>query len=239
MTQSGVIKANTIGTLNVLDLAKQKQVQNVLFTSTREIYGKVKAGIKHIKEEDIGELDSMDSRNCYPESKKLAESIFVSYEKQFNIPYTILRIAHTYGPGMEIKNDGRVMADFISCVVNNKNIVLNSDGTAIRSFCYITDTIDGMLKTMINNKKNEVYNLANEKEPYSVREVAEKLVKIYPEKNLKVEFADPNNEVLKGGYNKIPLVQMDTGKLESIGWYPKVKLLDGLRKTIAYFDAKK
>lgn len=235
----GILKANTIGTFNVLDLAKEKSVKNVLFTSTREIYGKTLDGIKYIKEEDMGSLDPIEPRNGYPESKRISESIFVSYSKQFNIPYTILRIAHTYGPGMEIKDDGRVMADFISCVTNNKNITLNSDGTAIRSFCYITDTVEGILKTLVNDNKNEVYNLSNEKEPYQIREVAEKLVELYPEKKLKVEFADHNNVVLKGGYNKIPLVQLDTGKLESVGWYPKVKLLDGLKRTVDYFENEK
>jgi len=232
----GIIKANTIGTFNVLELAKQKNVENALFTSTREIYGKVEEGIKYIKEEDIGALDPMEPRNCYPESKRLAENIFVSYAKQFDVPYTILRIAHVYGPGMEINNDGRVMADFISSIINIKNIILNSNGTAIRSFCYITDTINGILMTMINEKRNQVYNLSNEREPYTVREVAEKLVKLYPEKNLKVEFADTNNEILKGGYNKIPLLQLDTGKIESIGWYPKVRLIDGIQRTIEYFE---
>ena len=130
----GIMKANTIGTINVLEFAREKEVTKVIFPSTREIYGKVE-GIDNISESDMGVLDPLNSRNCYPESKRLAETLFRSYADQYGVKFNILRIAHTYGPGMEIRNDGRVMADFIGAVVDNKNIVLNSDGTAIRAFC--------------------------------------------------------------------------------------------------------
>lgn len=233
----GIIKANTIGTMNILEFARSKNIKNVVFPSTREIYGKV-IDVDKITEDVQGTINPLEERNCYPESKRLAEAMFVSYHKQYGVPFTILRIAHTYGPAMEINQDGRVMADFIGAVVNNKNIVLNSDGTAIRSFCYVTDTVEAILKVMINGEIGSAYNLANETEPYMIRDVAQILVDSYPEKGLKVEFSNPSDEVKKG-YVSYKIVKLDTSKLENLGWSPKVKLEDGLKRTISYFEEEK
>lgn len=229
-----IIKANTIGTINVLEFARKKDVENVLFTSTREVYGKVE-NVSKLDEQVFGSMNHLDVRNCYPESKKISENLFVSYNEQYGVPYTILRIAHTYGPTMTLSNDGRVMSDFLNFYVNNENIVLNSYGTAIRSFCYITDTIYGMVLALLNSK-NDIYNLSNETEPYEIKNVAEMIVNINPNKKLKVEFNVSTDEKVIKGYNKIPVIPMDTSKIESIGWEPKVKLLEGLKRTINYFE---
>ena len=233
----GIIKANTLGTINVLEFAKSKNISNILFTSTREIYGKIPENITLIDEDIIGSIDTLESRSCYPESKRVAETIFKAYYNQCGVPFTIARIAHTYGPTMEIKNDGRVMADFISCVVNNKDITLNSDGTAIRSFCYITDTICGMIKILLYGKIGDAYNLSNETEPYPIKETAKMLTELFPEKNLKVVLNANGN--FAGGYSKVKLIQMNTKKLESLGWQPQIKLLDGMKNTVLYFEEEK
>lgn len=231
---TGIIRANTIGTMNVLEFAREKGVEKVLFPSTREIYGKVE-GKDLLTESDMGTLDPLDGRNCYPESKRLAEAIFKSYQNQYGVNFNVLRIAHTYGPTMELSNDGRVMADFMEAVVNSKDIILNSDGTARRSFCYVSDTIEGILDVMVLGAPGEAYNLANEKEPYMIRDVAQMLVDFYPERNIKVVFANPSDEVKKG-YVSYKIVQLDTSKIESLGWEPRVELKDGLKRTVEYFD---
>ena len=230
----GIMKANTIGTINVLEFAKEKEVTKVIFPSTREIYGKVD-GIDNISETDMGVLDPLNSRNCYPESKRVAETLFRSYADQYGVKFNILRIAHTYGPGMEIRNDGRVMADFIGAVVDNKNIVLNSDGTAIRAFCYITDALEGIMHVMFKAESGEAFNLANETEPYMIRDVAQMLVDLYPEKGLKVEFANASDEVKKG-YLGYKITKLNTSKLESLGWKPQIKLKKGMKNTVDYFE---
>ena len=227
---TGIIKANTLGTINVLELAKQKKVKKVLFTSTREIYGKVD-NLEKISETDMGIVNPLDSRACYPESKRMAEAILQSYYTQYNIPFNSIRIAHTYGPTMEITNDGRVMADFVGAIVNSKDIVLNSDGTAIRSFCYITDTINGIMNILAKGENGKAYNLANETEPYMIKDVAKMLTNLFPEKNLKVKFSNPNDEIKKG-YLNYKITKLDTTSLESLGWKPNVKLSDGLKRTV-------
>lgn len=232
-----IIKANTIGIINVLEFAKVKNVTNVLFTSTREVYGKVE-NVSSINEEMFGLMNHLEVRNCYPESKKISENILASYNDQFGIPYTILRIAYTYGPTMTLANDGRVMSDFLNFYANDENIVLNSAGIAVRSFCYITDTVYGMLLALIYGK-NEVFNLSNETEPYEIKDVAKMIVDIRPEKKLKVEINVSKDEKVIKGYNKIPVIPMNTSKIEKIGWHPTVKLNDGLTRMLDYLDNKK
>lgn len=231
----GVICANTVGTINVLNLAKDKNIKKVVFPSTREIYGEIN-NVNSIKENDMGIVDPMVPRNSYPESKRVAESLFVAYGNQYNIPFNILRIAHTYGPTMEIKNDGRVLSDFVNNVVNNEDIVLNSDGTSVRSFCYITDTIKGILYVMLNGENKEAYNLSNETEPMKIRDVAKLLVDLYPEKNIQVKFATVSDSILKSGYVNYKIVGMNNDKLNSLGWNPEVKLQDGLKRTVDSFE---
>jgi nucleoside-diphosphate-sugar epimerase len=231
----GILKANSVGAFNILEFAREKRSANVVFASTREVYGKVDDDIRFITENDVGALDQTEERNCYPESKRFAESIFVSYAKQYGVPYTIVRIAHTYGPGMVIDDDGRVMADFISAIAGGRNIILNSDGSARRSFCYISDTIDGILRAMLHGGQNQIYNLANETEPYPIRDTAKMLIDLYPEKGLKVEFANSEQATFKGGYNTIPLVQMNTSKIGTLGWKPQVPLIEGMKKTADYY----
>ena len=230
----GIIKANTLGTINVLDFAREHNVSKVVFPSTREIYGKVE-GIENISENDMGVLDPLNARNCYPESKRLAEALLKSYSEQYGINFNILRIAHTYGPGMEIRNDGRVMADFIGSIVDNKDILLNSDGTAIRAFCYVTDAVEGIMHVMMKGEPREAYNLANETEPYMIRDVAQMLVDLYPERGLKVAFANQDDETKKG-YLGYKIVKLDTSKLESLGWEPQIKLKKGMKHTVDYFN---
>lgn len=230
----GIIKANTLGTINVMELARKCNVKKVLYTSTREVYGKVDDDVLEITEDMIGKLDQMDSRSCYPESKRMGENICKSYQLQFGIPFNNVRIAHSYGPGMTIDKDGRVMSDFIYCTVNNKDITLNSDGTAKRAFCYINDAITAIFMVLLNGENGESYNIANETEENQIRDVALKLTKIFPEKNLKVTYLD-SSKVNTVGYSKIARVKLSTKKLETLGWRPQVKLEEGLKRTVESF----
>lgn len=228
----GIINANIIGTLNVLECAKKHNAE-VIFTSTREVYGKMNENKKEIKEEDMGILDNLELRSCYPESKRMAENIIVSYAYQFGIEYKIARIAHSYGPGMIIENDGRIMSDLIYNVIKGENIVLKSTGEAKRAFCYILDATTALLRITIDENKNQVYNIANEKEEISIRELAYLLKEKYKEKNIDVIFKiqDNNNQ-----YVKFKRTKLNTEKLEKLGWKPIINLEEGINKTVNFFD---
>jgi len=130
------------------------------------------------------------------------------------------------------------MADFMEAAVNSRDIILNSDGTARRSFCYVSDTVQGIIDVMILGQDGESYNLANESEPHMIKDVAQMIIDLYPERNMHLQFANPSDKV-KEGYVSYRIVQLNTAKLQALGWNPKVRLKDGLKRTIEYFDAEK
>lgn len=226
-----IINANVVGTVNVLELARKNPIENILFTSTREVYGEVK-GKEWIAESDMGVMDPLNRRSCYPESKRMAEQIFTSYNSMYNIPFTITRIAHSYGPGMIIGNDGRVMADFMTNVVQSKDIVLKSTGEAVRAFCYISDAVAAMFCVLLNGKTGDAYNIANETEPEMIREVARKLIDVSGKK-LNLVYETGADQSAYCAYQRVGL---DTRKVESLGWKPEVSLETGLKRTLESFS---
>jgi len=228
----GIINANVLGTINVLECAKKHDSQ-VVFTSTREVYGKMDEDKYEIKEDDMGILNPLELRSCYPESKKMAENLLVSYAYQYGIKYKIARIAHSYGPGMIIKDDGRIMSDLIYNVVNNEDIILKSTGEAKRAFCYILDATTALIRITIHNEENQVYNIANETEEISIKDLAFSLKDWYKEKNIDVIFNIQSNN---NQYVTFKRTKLNTEKLENIGWKPIINLKDGIDKTVKFFD---
>ena len=225
----GIIKSNLLGTYNIVEFARENKVQNIVFTSTREVYGKNEDALM-LSEDNYGVVNPLENRACYPESKRAAETLLYSYWLQYQIPFCVVRIAHCYGPGMKLKDDGRVMADLLSNVIEGENIVINSDGSAERAFCYITDAVIAMFYVLFNGKSGKAYNLANETEPISIKELAELLVSIRKDKQIKVVFEIP--AITPSVYCNYKRTGLSTTELEKLGWYPKVCLRDGIIKTI-------
>ncbi len=227
----GIIRANLIGTFNILNLASKNNAE-VIFTSTREIYGKMPEGVNLIRETDMGVLNCFEPRACYPESKRMAETILLSYNNQYGVKFKNLRIAHTYGPGMNINHDGRIMSDLISDLVNKRDIVLKSTGEAKRAFCYITDAISAMLYVITKGNVAEAYNIANETEEIAIKDLANLMVSLYSDYKLKVKYEINNNP---NAYTNFKRVGLDTAKIENLGWRPKVELREGIIKTVESF----
>lgn len=224
-----IIEANVIGTLNVLNLAKQKTTKKVLFTSTREVYGKVEDR-EYITEDDFGTFSPLESRSCYPESKRMSETILKSYQVQFGIDFNVLRIAHTYGPGM-IFNDGRVIADLIGDGAAGKDMLLKSDGTAVRAFCYISDAVTGIFNILFKGENGLAYNIANEDEEISIHKLANKITDIAHSGGSVTCSEAINNDAIYCSYTR---VKLDTTKLRSLEWQPKVNLNTGIKCTLDY-----
>lgn len=164
----------------------------------------------------------------------MAETLLESYFVQYEIPYTVARIAHSYGPGMEINNDGRIMSDLISNVVNHEDIILKSEGTAERAFCYISDATTALLTVLLNGDSGQAYNVANEDEPIQIRDLAQKLVSLLPDEKLKVKFDIPTSQ--STAYSTDGRTVMDMSKIEKMGWNRLVGLDLGLKKTIESFE---
>lgn len=227
----GIIKANLIGTFNILNLARNNNSE-VIFTSTREIYGKMPEDTEFIKETDMGALNCFEGRACYPESKRMAETILINYYLQYGVKFKNLRIAHSYGPGMNINNDGRIMSDLISDIVNKRDIILKSTGEVKRAFCYVTDAISAILYIMINGNIGESYNIANETEEIKIKDLANLMTDLYSNYNIHVKYEINKNP---NAYTNFKRVGLDTNKIQNLGWRPKIKLKDGIIKTVNSF----
>ena len=228
----GIIKANTLGTMNLLEFSRKQPLENFLFMSTREIYGK--AISEDIDEESYGAFDILESRACYPESKRAAETLLRSYYDQYHVPFTIARLAHSYGPGMEVNNDGRIMSDLLYNVLHSEDIVLKSDGTAERAFCYLSDAVSGLFLILLEAEIGQAYNVANEDEPIMIRDLAQGLCDWFPERHMQVVFDIP--KVMSAGYSKMGRTQLNTEKIEKIGWKKLVSLEEGVKRTIQSFE---
>lgn len=226
------IAANTIGTFNTLELAKEKNAEGYMFISSREIYGQPSEDQEFFFEDTYGFVDQLNPRSCYSEGKKAAETMCVSYNYEYGLNTKIARLAHTYGPGMSIY-DGRVQADFLKNVFHNEDIVLKSEGTSIRTYTYIGDAVAGLYRILLDSDEM-VYNIGNEDGKVSIRELAEILVTIYPERGLKLVFDIPEGGTK--GTAPYTLGILNSSKLRGIGWKPKYSIKEGFKRTLDYLE---
>lgn len=229
----GTLNANVLGTINLIKLAKKNDVASFLFFSSGEVYGEVKAEDIPIKEDTFGYLNCTKVRACYGESKRMGENICVSYHAQYGVNAKIVRPFHTYGPGMAL-DDGRVFADLVANIVNKEDIVLKSDGSAIRPFCYLTDAILGFLTVLVHGENGQAYNVGNPFEEHSILELANILVGLYPELGLSVKINKPMTD---GNYLKSPIVRNSPNidKIMELNWKPTVTVQKGFHRTISSF----
>ncbi|MDD2774235.1 MAG: NAD-dependent epimerase/dehydratase family protein [Elusimicrobiales bacterium] len=227
----GTLEPNVIGTCELLKLAREKKTQAFLFISSAEIYGKTAVGTKRLSETVSGELDPLELRSCYAESKRMGETMCVSWRAQYGVPVKIMRLFHTYGPAMKL-NDGRVHSDFFGNVAAGRDIVMNSDGLAVRCFCYISDAVAGAFAVLLKGAPGEAYNIGNPEGCVSIAQFARLLVKLAPAGKLKVVM---NANGGKTGYIKSGIACQipDISKAEKLGWKPVVSLEEGCKRTMA------
>jgi len=229
----GTLSANIIGTYNLLELSREKKVEGFLFFSSGEVYGEVDEHHMPIKENSYGYIDPTNVRSCYAESKRMGETMCVSWFHQYGVPVKIVRPFHTYGPGMRL-DDGRVFADFVSDIIHQRNIILKSDGSAVRTFCYLADATVGFFTVLWKGQNGEAYNVANDKCEITIFELANKLVSLFPEYKLKVI---KNAKIDKKGYLKSMIMRAfpDISKIRSLGWKPKYSIDEGFKRTVRSF----
>jgi len=234
----GTHLANTVGTYNLLRLASERTTRALLFVSSGDVYGVVPGGLPVISEDVFGALDPMEIRSCYGESKRAGENLCACWTNQYRLPTHVARLSHTYGPGISL-DDGRVFADFVACAVAGRDIVLTSDGSATRPFCYITDAIIGLFTILLLGTSGEAYNLANDEAIISVAELAQIVADCVPESRIRPVF---DAGARPPGYlpSKIAGGVIDTRKLRALGWRPNVtprvgfgRMIESYRKVIA------
>lgn len=218
------------GTRNILELACQKKTEKVLYISTVEIYGEWKSE-NTITEEDMGPVRCDDARKCYPEAKRMCETMLASYEAQYGVPYVGVRLCHTFGPGISL-DDGRSFAEFMKNVLNGEDIVLQTDGSAMRTYTYVADAIGAMLLAVTKGTEH-YYNVANLNNLISTREVAELIAGMDPKHKVKVQFANQGKQKLKFLNYKLGIMNVD--RIVNLGWRAQVGVSDALRWTLNSF----
>ncbi|HEY5232678.1 MAG TPA: NAD-dependent epimerase/dehydratase family protein [Verrucomicrobiae bacterium] len=228
----GTLSANVLGTLHLLNLAMEKRPEVFLFFSSGEVYGRLDSTQIPTKEDAYGYIDPTDVRSCYAESKRLGETMCVAWAHQHSVPAKIVRPFHTYGPGMRL-DDGRVFADFVADVVNHRNIVMKSDGSAMRAFCYLADAILGFFTVLFKGEIGQAYNVGNDRGELTILDLANLLVSLHPGKRLEVvlDEAAKSPDYLK---SQITRNCPDISKIHQIGWEPTISVDEGFKRTIQY-----
>ena len=218
------VKTCTIGVINMLGLAKKNNAK-ILQASTSEVYGDPE---KHPQTESYnGNVNTVGYRSCYDEGKRCSETLFMDYNREHKLKIKIVRIFNTYGPNMSY-NDGRVVSNFITQAIENREITINGDGNQTRSFQYVDDLIEAMIKFMeTSDDFTGPLNVGNPEE-ISIKGLA-KIILELTNSHSKISF---NNLPEDDPMMRNPDITLAKNKLD---WYPKVKLKDGLIKTIKYF----
>lgn len=213
------------GSRNILEFAKNKRLEGMVYLSSLEIYGVNEK--ENIKEEDYGYIDILNPRSSYSESKKMVETMCISYGTEYGVPVKIARLAQTFGAGVSI-SDNRVFAQFAKAIINKENIVLHTKGETKRNYCYTTDAVRGIFTILTKGENNNAYNVANENSYCSISEMAHLLENEYTKVEYKID------EVNRG-YNPTVKIALNTEKLNALGWEAKVNLKEMFDRLIMNF----
>lgn len=219
------VETNVIGAINVLNLAKRTGAC-VLQASTSEVYGD--PNVHPQKEEYWGNVNPIGIRSCYDEGKRAAETLFFDYHRQYGVDIKVVRIFNTYGPNMQ-KNDGRVVSNFIVQAIEGKDITIYGDGLQTRSFCFVSDLVEGIVRLMNSDKAiTGPINIGNPSE-FTVKQLAEMIISMTKSESTIVYKPLPQDDPKK----RKPDITLAMRELE---WIPMVEIHEGLEKTIKYFE---
>jgi dTDP-glucose 4,6-dehydratase len=217
------LKVGSLGTHNALGLAKAKEAR-FLLASTSEVYGDPEV---HPQREDYwGHVNPVGPRGCYDEAKRFAEAITMAYHRYHGVRTRIVRIFNTYGPRMRL-NDGRVLPAFMGQVLRNEPLTVYGQGQQTRSFCYVDDLVEGIVRLLMTDYAEPV-NLGNPSE-ITVLELAREILELVPESKSTIVFRDLPQDDPKRRRPDISRAR------QVLGWEPKIDRADGLRRTLAYF----
>ncbi|MCH2209227.1 MAG: SDR family oxidoreductase [Lentisphaerales bacterium] len=222
----GTTKTCVHGSINMLGLAKRAGAR-ILQASTSEVYGDPE--VHPQKEEYRGSVNPIGIRSCYDEGKRCAETLFFDYHRQHDLEIKVMRIFNTYGPRMH-PDDGRVVSNFIMQALSGKDITIYGDGSQTRSFCFVDDLLDGMMKLM--NSPTDFTGPVNVGNPgeFTIKELAEMVVEMTDSRS-KISYQQlPQDDPMR----RRPDISIAKEKLD---WQPTIKLQEGLKKTIEYFKS--
>ncbi len=220
-----VMKSNLYGVSNLIEYGLAHGMKRFLYVSSGEVYGVNEAEV--FDESSYGYLDILDTRSCYPSSKRAAETLAMCYAAEYGADVVVARPCHTYGPHFT-ESDNRVYAQFIHNVLNGDDIVMKSAGTQYRSWCYVDDCVSALLFILLKGKSGQAYNIADKTSVVTIRELAEMIAHIA---GRKVVMQVPS-DIEKKEFTPIRRAVFDTAKLEALGWSVSGTMEEKLRHTI-------
>ncbi len=223
----GTIMSNIFGTKYLLDYGKDHGVKRLLYISSGEVYGQGDLSLESFEETYAGYVDPTSARSCYPNGKRAAETLCVSYTKQFGLETVIVRPSHTYGPTVT-KADNRANAQFVNKGLAGEDIVLNSAGNQMRSYTYLADSASAIISVLTSGESGNAYNIANSASRTTIAGFAKEVA---VQTGTKVIFADPD-EVAKAEMTPIAKQVLSSRKLEGLGWKGQFTVEEGIRHTL-------
>ena len=223
------VDVNYQGTKNLLEIAKEKKVRSMLFLSSSEIYGDPE--IFPTPESYVGKVSCTGPRACYDESKRLAETISILYFQQYKIPIKIARPFNVYGPYLNL-DDGRIIPDFMNNAINKSQIIIHSDGSPTRSFCYVSDAIGGFFKLLLSKHDGIICNVGNDEE-VSVKNVADTIKNIVAKPiSIKIIESNDPNYTKDNPQRRCPDLSLIK---KSVNYIPKIDLEEGLKRVYKWY----
>ena len=220
-----ILKTNSLGLMNVLDFFVKSNSKTFVFSSTSEVYGDP---LEHPQKEDyFGHVNPVGLRSCYDEGKRFAEALMMAYFRKYKKDIRIARIFNTYGPYMK-KDDGRVVSNFVNQAINNQPLTIYGNGSQTRSFCYVSDMVDGLyLLATTKNQAGQIINIGNPIEK-TILEIAD-IIKKLTQSHSGIIFESIGKDDPK---KRCPDI---TKAKNLLNWQPKISLEEGIKKTIEYF----
>lgn len=228
-----LIKTTVIGSLNVFDFAKERNVKSVVFASSMEVYGVLNEYDGTLDETKLGTLDLTNIRNCYPESKRLVENACSCYVNEYGVNIKVARLTQTFGAGADF-DDSRIFGEIARDIIFKKNIILHTSGDSVHDYCYTTDAIYALLTIAIKGRAGETYNVANPNTNMSIKEMAELIADKFGEGKVRVIVEGDASK--SGCYGSKSVIKLNIQKLKNLGWKPKYDLQDIFKRLIASFE---
>ncbi|WP_333650818.1 NAD-dependent epimerase/dehydratase family protein [Lacrimispora sp.] len=237
-TQSSYMMSNPVevagsivnGTQNVLTLAVRCHAQSMVYLSSMEVYGQIDCSEgKKVTEEELGSVDISKIRSCYPMAKRMAENFCHIYHHEYGVPVKIARLAQTFGRGVR-EEDNRIFAQFARSVRENKDIILHTQGNSVGNYCDTDDAVDAILFLLENGKSSEAYNIVNEANTMTIREMAEMVTDKIANGEIGVTYNIPKDN--QYGYAAETGLRLSGSKMKKLGWEAKTGLEEMYRKMI-------
>lgn len=223
------------GTVNMLEIAREKKVESFVYLSSMEVYGAPETDDK-VTEENSTNLNTMLVRTSYPESKRMCESICSAFYSEYGVNTKVLRLTQTFGPGV-LYNDGRVFADFARCVIESRDIILHTKGETKRNYLYTADSVTAILAVLLSTKGGEAYNAANEETYCSIYEMAQLVAGLSKDGKTAVKIEIEDEAAF--GYAPTLKMNLDTSKLQKLGWKAETDLKEMFSRLITCMNEVK